>query len=182
MPIGWPWVGSLSELLHGKCGRICCHLGVARRRRIDRQRGRLEPQDSGVANRVGRKRVCRPGRHLLRLHRVLDWGVGGLRACKPRVGNRGLARDTRADTQGRPCGELLPWLSKQKAEYRVRVGLGWGLLGTTRTRCCTRDEQPQCCTATCLGPRRCRFLWQRPCAGLGGHRHHQEGIDEGETR
>jgi hypothetical protein len=171
---GWP----LSKLLQRKRGRVRCHLGVARRRCIGRQRGRRGPHNSGAADCVGRERVCRPGRHLLRLDRGADRGSSRLRAIKHRNGSRGPAGHQRADTAGKAGWKLLLQLSKQKAEFRLRLDFDCGLFSPARPRRGAPGEHPQCRTATCFGPRHRGFLWQCPWPGMGGHRDNPAGINK----
>jgi hypothetical protein len=89
---------------------------------------------------------------------------------------RSSTRTTRTPRLGKAGWKLRLQLSKQKAESRLRVNFGCGLLSPTRPRRSAPREHPECRAATCLGPRHRGFLWQRPWSGMGGHRNNPAGM------
>jgi hypothetical protein len=118
----------------------------------------------------------RPAAEVARLDRGHDRGVIRLRAIKPRNGDRRPAGHQTADTEGKAGWKFLPRLSNQKAEYRLRVDFGCGLVGAARPRRSAPGEHPECRAATCFDPRHCGFVLQRPWSGMGGHRDNPAGI------
>jgi hypothetical protein len=95
-------------------------------------------------------------------------------------GDRRPAGQQTADIEGKPGWKFLPQFSIRKAEYRLRIDFGWGLLSAARPRRSAPGEHPECRAAACSGPCHRGFVLQRPWSGMGGHRDNPAGMSHNE--
>jgi len=162
-------VGHYKSFFSASAGASAAILGCCSSSRVSVVNADTRTHNSGVAT------LCWPGARLSSWWNIffvsivaLTGGCSRLRAIEHRqVATGRPAGHKTSDTESKAGWQLLLPLSKQRAEYRLRVNFGCGLFSATRPRRSAPREHPECRIATCFVSSLWLF-WQRSCPGHGG--------------